>query len=139
MMTEKNNPVLGVGAVVIHESKVLLVQRAKPPFVGQWCIPGGKVRFGETLQQAAEREILEETGIVIEAGEPVYCFDIIDTEKSDNPLHYVVIDLAAKYVSGEISAASDAAAGAWFSKEEIMDPDVQQVTQQFLRNWWIGE
>jgi ADP-ribose pyrophosphatase len=133
----KNYPVLGVGAVVIYKSKVLLVQRSAPPFTGQWCIPGGKVRFGETLQQAAEREILEETGIVIKAGEPVYCFDIIDTDNSEFPLHYVVIDLEAVYVSGDIKPASDAQDCAWFGKDEIMRDDVQQLTQQFLQRWWI--
>ena len=139
MMTTKDYPVLGVGAVVIYRSKVLLVQRATPPFRGEWCIPGGKVRYGETLQQAAEREILEETGIVISAGEPVYCFDIIDTDNTEKPVHYVVIDLEGEYVSGDIKPGSDALATAWFSKDEIINREVQQLTQQFLERWWINK
>lgn len=138
-MTTKDYPVLGVGAVVIYRSKVLLVQRGTPPFAGLWCIPGGKVGFGESLQHAAEREILEETGIVIKAGEPVYCFDLIDIEKSESTFHYVVIDLEAEYVSGEIKPASDALDAAWFSKDEIMRNDVQQLTQQFLERWWTNK
>jgi 8-oxo-dGTP diphosphatase len=53
-----------VGAVVFKGDAVLLVQRANPPSRGMWAIPGGRVRLGETLQAAAEREILEETGVV---------------------------------------------------------------------------
>jgi len=136
----KQNPVVGVGAMVIYNAKVLLVQRGTPPFVGQWCIPGGKVRFGETLQQAAQREVLEETGIRVKAGEPIFSFDIIECGDPVNSFHYVVIDLEAEYVSGEIKAASDARDVAWFSREEINRPDVQAMTKQLLmRHWTSGE
>ena len=67
-------PQVGVGAVVFHDGAVLLVQRRNPPCADEWAIPGGKVRLGETLQEAAEREILEDTGLHIKAGEPVYAF-----------------------------------------------------------------
>lgn len=134
----KRLPIVGVGAVVIYNSKVLLVQRATPPYQGLWCIPGGKVQFGETLQQAAEREIREETGIVIEAGESVYSFEIINTDDPKNPVHYVVIDLEARYVSGEINASSDAMAVAWFSKDEVDDGCVEKHTKQFLNKWWLN-
>ncbi|MDH3355103.1 MAG: NUDIX domain-containing protein, partial [Chromatiales bacterium] len=70
-------PVVGVGAIVIHEGAVLLVKRGKAPHKGEWAIPGGKLKWGETLQQGAEREILEETGIAIEAGELLYHFEHI--------------------------------------------------------------
>ena len=129
-------PIIGVGAVVMYNSKVLLVQRATPPFKGLWCIPGGKVQFGESLQQAAEREIQEEAGICIKAGEPIYTFEIIETERPENPIHYVVIDLEADYVSGEIRPGSDALDVAWFSRDEIRDSRVQELTKQFLERWW---
>lgn len=151
-------PVIGVGAVVIYNAKVLLVQRARPPFQGQWCIPGGKVKYGETLQQAAEREIFEETGLIIRAGEPVYSFEIIEQggasiagDKSQNSdegkakssvtefhgFHYVVIDLEAEFVSGELNPGSDVQDASWFNKTEIMRPDIQEHTRRFLQNWWI--
>ena len=135
----KKAPVIGVGAVVIREDKVLLVKRGTAPFVGQWCIPGGKVAFGETLQQAAEREILEETSIVIRAGKPVYAFDIIDTSNTEHSFHYVVIDLDATYISGEPDARDDAMEAAWFSRHEIDRDDVQELTRNFLREWWGSE
>lgn len=132
-------PIVGVGAVVIYNSKVLLVQRATPPYQGLWCIPGGKVQFGETLQQAAEREIHEETGIIIKAGDPVYSFEIINTSDPQHPVHYVVIDLEASYVSGKIRASSDALDVAWFSKDDLYEKIVEHHTMQFLQQWWLNE
>ena len=134
----KQYPIVGVGAVVIYNSKVLLIQRATPPYQGQWCIPGGKVRFGATLQQAAEREIKEETGITIKAGGPVYSFEIINTDADNDPVHFVVIDLEAEYLSGEINASSDAQDVAWFSKEEVVQQAVEKHTLKFLQQWWLG-
>ena len=135
----KKRPIVGVGAVVIHEERVLLVKRGKAPFPGMWCIPGGKVRYGETLQQAAEREIHEETGITIKAGEPVYAFDTIDTESGEQSYHYVVIDLQADYISGEPQARDDAQDVAWFGKEEIDQDEVQELTRNFLKKWWLEQ
>lgn len=132
----KRYPVVGVGAVVIYNSKVLLVQRATPPYQGQWCIPGGKVRFGESLQQAAEREIEEETGLLVKAGDPVYSFEIIETDNPEKAYHYVVIDLEAEFLSGDIQAGGDALDVLWFSREQIEDYPVEQHTKQFLQRWW---
>ena len=113
-------PVVGVGAVVIHDDRVLLIKRGKPPNQHQWAIPGGKVKPGETLQQAAEREIYEETGIKIRAGKSVFTFEHIEhSEDGRLRAHYVVTDLLAEYVSGEIRAQSDAAEAKWFSRHEL--------------------
>ena len=135
----KNIPIIGVGAVIVHNDRVLLVKRGKPPYSGMWCIPGGKINFGETLQQAAEREIREETGIVIRAGEPVYTFDIIDTgtETGTEAFHYVVVDLAADYISGEPVAQDDVTDVAWFEKKDIENDEVQELTRNFLKRWWL--
>jgi len=135
-MTDTHYPVVGVGALVEHNAKVLLIKRGEPPYIGQWCIPGGKVRFGESLQQAAEREILEETGIVIKAGEPIFSFDIIDTSNKDALIHYVVIDLVADYISGEIRSGSDAIDVAWVDKDNLESFTVQETTRQLLERWW---
>ena len=127
-------PQVGVGAVVFHDGAVLLVERRNPPCANEWAIPGGKVRLGETLQQAAEREILEETGIHIKAGEPVYAFDLIERDADGNvQWHYAIIDLEAKYLGGKAHAGDDATATGWFRPEDLAQITVNAATRQLLR------
>ena len=124
-------PTVAVGAVVIHKHRLLLVKRAKAPNAGFWCIPGGKIHFGETLQQAAEREIKEETGLVIEAGDPYYVFDLLIPEKKT---HFVIVDLMAKYISGEIIASDDAEDAHWFSLNDIaVSTDIEAQTLKLIK------
>ena len=122
-----------VGAVVFKGDAVLLVQRANPPSRGVWAIPGGRVRLGETLQAAAEREILEETGVVIRANAPVLVYDVI--QKDDRgavQYHYVIVDLAADYVSGEPRAGDDAADARWITADELARITVNPATRRLL-------
>jgi 8-oxo-dGTP diphosphatase len=115
-------PRAAVGAVVIKEAKVLLVKRKYPPQKGKWAVPGGLVELGETLQEAAQREIEEETGLIIQAKEPVHTFDLIERDsKGDIVFHYVIVDLEADYVSGRIIPADDASDAGWFGSEEMND------------------
>ena len=94
------HPRVAVGAVVFKDERVLLVRRGQPPSEDLWAIPGGSVEIGETLQEAAEREILEETGIKIRAGEPVFTFDVIERDRTGKiRFHYVIVDLVADYTA----------------------------------------
>ncbi len=128
-------PIIGVGALVESKHGVLLIKRANPPSQGLWAIPGGKVKWGETLQQAAEREIFEETGVIINAGPPVYLFELIKQDSNSSAHHYVVIDLIAKYVSGQPQAQDDAHDAAWFDINKLDKETVDHNTLQFLRAW----
>jgi len=115
-----NHPRVAVGAVVFKDERVLLVQRGRPPGAGQWAIPGGNVKLGETLQQAAEREVLEETGIIIRAGEPTYtCDAIVRDARGAVSFHYVIVDLEAEYVSGTLRPADDAADARWVAAHDL--------------------
>jgi len=119
---------------VITDGKVLLVQRGRAPGKGLWAIPGGSVEAGETLQAAAEREILEETGVVIRAGEPIYAFDLIENDKSGIlKFHYVIIDLKADYISGVPIAADDADDARWLAPEDLASFNVAPVTLELLK------
>ena len=130
-----NRPLVAVGAVVFKEDKVLLVQRAKPPAKNHWTIPGGSVELGETLQEAAEREIWEETGLTIKAGEPVYTFDVIERDPKGAILfHYVIVDLAADYVSGELRPGDDAIDVCWASIRDVKNLKVSAATRKLLED-----
>ena len=129
-----DQPVVAVGAIVFKDNKILLVRRGKPPARDLWAIPGGSVKICETLQRAAEREILEETGITIQALEPVFTFDYIERDDSGGArFHYVIIDLTAEYVKGALKAGDDAAEARWVSSIEMANLKVSSKTRELLK------
>ncbi len=114
-------PLVGVGAIIVDAGRIALVERGHPPLLGEWSIPGGLLELGETLRQAAEREALEETGLVVRATELLGVFDrIVADSKDENRTlyHYVLIDFLCERISGELRAAGDAADARWFAPEE---------------------
>ena len=130
-----DNPRVAVGAVVFKEGCVLLVRRGQPPAEDLWAIPGGSVEIGETLQEAAEREILEETGIQIRALKPICAFDVIDRDAAGKVrFHYVIVDLAADYIMGEPVPGDDALEARWVSAREINGLEVSAATLKLLKN-----
>lgn len=130
-------PQIGIGAVVFHQQRVLLVKRAKPPCAHQWTIPGGRVRAGETLQQAAEREIMEETSVRIRANQPVYTFELIEhSANGELAFHYVIIDLDADYIDGTPRPGDDALDAHWFRADELAGINLNQATEKLLRDYY---
>ena len=127
-------PRAAVGAVVFHKTRVLLVRRGKPPAEGVWAIPGGSVMLGETLQAAAEREIYEETGIRILAGDPVLAFDVVKTENGRVRFHYVIVDLSANYIDGEPKPGDDALEARWVSGHDLERLRVNPATRRLLKD-----
>ena len=128
-----NQPTLAVGAVVFKDNKVLLVKRGQSPAKGMWAIPGGSVELGETLKQAAEREILEETGLVIKAGEPIFSFEVIRYDGRDRvKFHYYIVDLEGEYVHGNIQPGDDAIKVRWISEEDLNSIEVNPKTRELL-------
>lgn len=133
-------PRVAVGAVVRHEQGFLLVKRAKAPSQGKWAVPGGKVRLGETLQAAAQREVLEETGIVVRALQPVYTFDLIERGPDDNILfHYVVVDLLAEYVSGSLRPGTDALDAVWAAEQDFERYELSRATINLFRRFSLPD
>jgi len=128
------SPKVGVGAIVFKDGDVLLVRRGQAPSEGLWSIPGGKVELGESLQRAVEREIFEETGITIHANEPIYTFDLVERDDAGRvKYHYVIVDLIADYVEGEIQAGDDAIDARWVSPGEIEKLKMSQMTVELLK------
>ena len=113
---------IGVGAVVFRGDEVLIIKRGKPPFFGQWSIPGGGLEHGEALKDAARREVREETGVEIEIIGLIDVFEALPREtQEDGPLnHTLLIDFAAEWVSGEPVAGDDAAEAEFVAIEEAI-------------------
>lgn len=128
-------PRVGVGAIIIKDGKTLLVKRGIEPASDLWAIPGGTLKLGETLQECAARELLEETGITIKVGACVYVFDLLERDdKGKIKFHFVVVDFAADYISGEPKGADDALEARWLSGEELSNLPVSQNTLAALRS-----
>jgi ADP-ribose pyrophosphatase len=126
-------PRVAVGAIVIKDGQVLLVRRGQPPSEGLWAIPGGRVHLGETLQQAAEREIKEETGLSIHARDPVYTFDVILRDEAGRVrFHYVIVDLMADYINGTVCPGDDAREARWVTPDELERLPTNQTTREVL-------
>ena len=113
-------PIVGVGAVIIHEGMVVLVKRRFEPLAGQWSLPGGRLELGETLEAGLAREMLEETGLEIEVGPVVDVFDriLLDPERKVR-YHYVLIDYLCRPVGGRLSYGSDVAAAEYVDPAEL--------------------
>lgn len=109
-----SRPFVGVGVVLFRDDEVLLVKRAKPPISDNWSIPGGAQELGETVREAALRELKEETGLDAEIIDLVDVVDgITKDEKGRVKFHYTLVDFAAEWRAGEAIADDDCAAVQW--------------------------
>ncbi len=128
-----DTPQVAVGAVVFHRGRVLLVRRSNPPAKDQWAIPGGRVKLGESLRRAAERETREETGVRVAAKDPVFTFEVIDRDSAGRVrFHYLIVDLEAEYKEGRPAPGDDATDAAWISPAELDSLSVSAATRRLL-------
>jgi 8-oxo-dGTP diphosphatase len=127
-------PIAGVGVVVLKEDQVLLIRRGQEPGQGRWGLPGGAVELGETVAQAAEREVDEECGLEIEIRDVIEVIDrIIPDDDGRIRYHYILIDLLAEYHRGEPIASSDASEVRWVSEKELDQLELSQATKRVIR------
>jgi len=115
-------PIVGIGVIVLKDDSVLLVRRGKPPNVGSWTLPGGAQELGETTEQAARRELLEETGII--AGPLVFAAHVDNIRRDEHgrvQFHYTILDFAARWESGDPVAASDVSEAVWAPLARLSD------------------
>ena len=129
MSAYPEQPVVGVGAVVLDGDRVLLIKRGHAPLKGQWSLPGGRVEVGETLEQAIAREVHEETGLAIDVGPMVEVLDRISRDAEGRvEHHFVLVDFICRPRGGTLRGASDAEDAAWVALSELTRYDVAPVT-----------
>src|SRR5271165_5915305 len=130
-----DHPIIGVGAVIIDGGRVLLVRRATEPLKGEWSVPGGMLELGEKLRDGVRREVLEETGLVVEPGEVLDVFDSIFADNEGRTeYHYVLIDYLCVPVSGEPRAGTDVSDVRWVGEHELPALLVKESTKQEIQN-----
>ncbi len=134
-----STPLVGVGAVVVQDARVLLVRRGSEPLKGHWTLPGGLLEVGEALIAGVIREVREETGLDVEPVELIELLDRIHREGDRVRYHYVIADYLCRVTGGELCAASDADAVRWVERCEwnshsalVLDP----VTVRVLEKGW---
>jgi ADP-ribose pyrophosphatase len=130
------SPKAAVGALVLNKGRVLLVKRGEAPAKGLWALPGGKIELGETMAQAVEREILEETGLIIRADHIIHIFDnIVHNNNGDIQFHYIIIDFLAHPLNpkAKLTPGDDAADVRWVAMDELGNLSVTETTLNLIQ------
>jgi 8-oxo-dGTP diphosphatase len=139
-------PLIGVGAVIVQNRRVLLIRRGQPPLLGEWSLPGGVLECGESLRDAVIREVQEETGLTVEPRQMLGVYERIICDAGKNSegqlgadararvrYHYVLIDFLCHPAGGELRAGTDADDARWFRPEELAELNLPSDTLDVIR------
>lgn len=128
-----DRPYVGVGIIVFRGDEVLLAQRGKPPNMHSWSIPGGAQELGETVHEAAARELIEETGLEAEI---LGLVDVVDSIRHDDDgnvsFHFTLVDVVAEWRAGEAVAGDDAPAVKWVKFENLDAYGLRDITLRVI-------
>ena len=132
-----NRPLIGVGVIVLKPGetgpRVLLIRRGKAPRKGQWSLPGGRQRLGETVREAARREVREETGCEVEVTELLDVIDSINRDRDgDIAYHYTLVDFLAVWQAGEVQAGGDAMDVSWADPSDLGGYELWDETERMI-------
>ena len=137
--TSEQRPVVATIAVLLKDDKVLLVRRSNPPDAGRWGFPGGKIERGETIEEAALRELYEETNVIANVHRVFNAVDVLDFNKrGELEYHFVLVAVLCVWVSGEPFAGDDALDACFFNLDDVNEKnlalslDVEKVARQAL-------
>lgn len=129
-----DQPIIGVGAVIICNGKILLEKRKGDPGRGKWTIPGGLVELGESAEQTVMREVAEETNLEVEQPRLI---DVVNNVTLDEDgrikYHFVIVDYFVKFKGGKLKAADDAAELRWVKFSEVENYDLTKSFREFFQ------
>ncbi|MBC7130459.1 NUDIX hydrolase, partial [Candidatus Bathyarchaeota archaeon] len=129
-----SQPVVGVGAIIVCDGKILLEKRRSEPGRGKWSVPGGLVELGESPEEAVIREVKEETGLDVADPELIDVVNRITLDEDGRiKYHFVIIDYFVKVRGGELRAADDAEAVQWVSLDKAEEYDITETLRDFLK------
>lgn len=129
-----NQPIIGVGAIIVCNGKILLEKRKSQPGRGKWSVPGGLVELGENIEQTVIREVKEETGLDVEKPALIDIVDnIIRDENGSIKYHFVIVDYFVKLEGGELQVGSDAGELRWVLSADVEDYDLTTTFRAFFR------
>ncbi|MBI3477912.1 MAG: NUDIX hydrolase [Acidobacteria bacterium] len=135
-----DTPLVGVGAVVLRDNRVLLIRRGQAPLLGEWSLPGGVLECGESLREATIREVREETGLIVETGELLGVYErVIRSDDGRVRYHYVLIDFLCRMLGGDLAAGTDAADVRWFEREELDGLNLPHDTREVIAKGLKGQ
>ena len=131
---DPEQPIVGIGVVIVHNCKIALIKRGNEPSKGKWTIPGGLVELGESVEEAVIREAKEETCLDVENPQLIDVVGNVDLDDQGKvKYHYVIIDYLVHVKGGNIQAASDAAELLWVGFEEVEDYNLTASFRVFFR------
>jgi 8-oxo-dGTP diphosphatase len=129
-----DQPIVGIGVVIVQNCKIALIKRGNEPSKGKWTIPGGLVELGESVEAAVIREAKEETCLEVENPQLIDVVGNVDLDDQRKvKYHYVIIDYLVHVKSGNIQAASDAAELRWVPFDEVEDYNLTTSFRLFFR------
>jgi len=128
------NPIVGIGAVIVKGNKVLLIKRAGDPGRGLWSIPGGLVELGEKIKDAVRREVKEETGLDVRVGEIANVTEIITRDEEGKvKYHFVIVDFFAEVLRGELKPSSDALEAKWVEFKDLRKYRLTETVERLFK------
>lgn len=126
-------PIAGVAAVIFRGDSVLLVRRGNEPSKGMWGLPGGVIELGETAEEAAVREVREETGLEVRPARFLTVFDsIVRDGLGGVRFHYVLMEYLCEATDGVIRASTDVSDAQWMPLGSLDSLDISPRTRRFI-------